>query len=70
MNNATISDNFKPMSMESITSIDSGVGSSASLSASLASSGSSSSVWGYIKSISFTTWLIIFLVLNFIFTRS
>jgi hypothetical protein len=62
MSNATISESFKPMSIESITSLDSPTLSSPS--AIQSSSTSSSSVWEYIKSISFTTWLIILLVLT------
>jgi hypothetical protein len=62
MSNTTISENFKPMSMDSITSlssIDSGLNNTVS-----STSSQSSSLWEYIQSISFTTWLIIFLVLT------
>lgn len=58
MNNATVSDSFKPISMSSLAT---------SSSESIAtSSNTSSSFFEYIQSISFSTWLIILLLLALI----
>jgi hypothetical protein len=66
MNNATVSDTFKPMNMEANSG--SLLSDSKSLLPTLSNSSNSStsSIWEYIQSISFTTWLVVFLLLALI----
>ena len=64
MSNATVSESFKPMSMDSLSSVKSDSLSLASDSPALSQSSSGSSFFGYIQSISLTTWLIILLLLT------
>lgn len=73
MSNATVSDTFKPMSVSSLSAASvksdskSILPSLSAVTGSATTTGSTtSSIWGYIKSISFTTWLIIILLLAFI----
>ena len=70
MSNATVSDTFKPMSVSSLSAAAVKSDSKSILPSLSAATGSAttttSSIWGYIKSISFTTWLIIILLLAFI----
>lgn len=58
MNNTTVSDSFKPITMSSLTA--------ASSDSVASSSNTSSSFFEYIQSISFSTWLIILLLLALI----
>jgi hypothetical protein len=64
MNNATVSDTFKPMNMEALSNSKSLLPTLSNSSNS--SNSSTSSIWEYIQSISFTTWLVVFLLLTLI----
>jgi len=71
MSNATVSDAFKPMTLSSLTATKSDSPSvlpslSAATATGSTTGSTSSSILEYIKSISFTTWLVILLVLALI----